>query len=122
MKRVLVVDDSSVMRKGVSRMLTARGWECDTAVDGVDALEKIRSGGQEYDLVCTDVHMPNMDGIELVKAVREIEEFKHLTLLVVSSDSDRRSIARALMAGADEYATKPMSEEALDDKLALMGL
>lgn len=122
MKRVLVVDDSSVMRKGVSRMLTARGWECDTAVDGVDALEKIRSGGQEYDLVCTDVHMPNMDGIELVKAVREIEEFKHLTLLVISSDSDRRSIARALMAGADEYATKPMSEEALDDKLALMGL
>lgn len=122
MKRVLVVDDSSVMRKGVSRMLTARGWECDTAVDGADALEKIRNGGQEYDLVCTDVHMPNMDGIELVKAVREIEAFKHLTLLVISSDSDRRSIARALMAGADEYATKPMSEEALDDKLALMGL
>lgn len=122
MKRALVVDDSKVMRKAVARMLTARGWECDLAENGLEALELLRVVDAPYNLVCSDVHMPVMDGIELVRAVRTETTHATLPVLVVSSDSDRRSIARALMAGADEYATKPLTDEALDDKLALLGL
>lgn len=121
MRRALVVDDSGVMRRAISKMLTERGFECETANDGAMALG-ILMMDEAYDLVCTDVHMPVMDGIELVRAIRSDVAFGGTPVLVVSSDSDRSSIARALLAGADEYATKPLTGEALDDKLALLGL
>jgi two-component system chemotaxis response regulator CheY len=121
MKKALVVDDSKVMRIGIKKMLVKRGYECEEAADGSAALAMLMNG-HAYDIVCTDVHMPVMNGIELVRAIRSDVKFGGVPVLVISSDSDRTSIARALLAGADEYATKPLTEDALDDKLALLGL
>lgn len=121
MRRALVVDDSSVMRRVISKLLESKGFSCETAEDGAAALGMLM-GDSAYDLVCTDLHMPVMNGIELVRAIRSDTTFGGLPVLIVSSDSDRNSIARALMAGADEYATKPLTSEALDDKLALLGM
>lgn len=120
--RALVVDDSKVMRMAISRMLQARGWECDEAANGSEGLACLLMQPEGYQLLCTDVHMPVMDGIELVRAVRNDESCRSIPVLVISSDSDRKSIARALLAGADEYATKPLTDDALGDKLALLKL
>ena len=108
MRRALVVDDSAVMRRVITKMLEDIGFTCEAAGDGAAALAMLLDD-RGFDLVCSDLHMPVMNGIELVRELRSRVELEGLPVLIVSSDSDRKSIARALLAGADEYATKPLT-------------
>lgn len=103
-KRILVVDDSITVREVERKLLVARGYEVDVAVDGVDGLNTIHSA--RYDLLISDVDMPRMDGIELVRQVKSESRFRDLPVVIVSykeSDEDRM---RGLEAGADAYLTK----------------
>ena len=119
--RALVVDDSRTMRRIVARSLQNLGFETAEAEDGRVALALLESG-LEVDLACVDWNMPVMDGLELVTRVRAAREWRAMTLMMVTTESEQQQIVRALAAGAHEYLIKPFSPDALRDKLDLLGL
>ncbi|MES2356633.1 MAG: hybrid sensor histidine kinase/response regulator [Pseudomonadota bacterium] len=120
-KRVLVVDDSLTVRELERKLLDNHGYEVDIAVDGMDGWNALRVGN--FDLIVTDVDMPRLDGIELVRMIRRDPLFKTLPVLIVSykdRDEDRH---RGLDAGADYYLAKSSfhDERLLDAVIDLIG-
>jgi two-component system sensor histidine kinase and response regulator WspE len=103
-KRVLVVDDSLTVRELVRKFISQRGYEVETAVDGMDGWNAVRTGG--YDLVVTDVDMPRMDGIELVSLIKKDNRLHRLPVMIVSYKDREEDRRRGLEAGADYYLTK----------------
>ncbi|MBN9419123.1 hypothetical protein ABS71_21580 [bacterium SCN 62-11] len=103
-KRVLVVDDSITVREVERNLLKSLGLEVDIAVDGVDGWNAVRQGG--YDLVVSDVDMPRMDGIELVRLIRADAQLAATPVLIVSYKDREEDRLRGLEAGADGYLTK----------------
>jgi two-component system, chemotaxis family, sensor histidine kinase and response regulator WspE len=103
-KRVLAVDDSSIVRELQRKLLTGRGYLADVAADGLDAWNALRAG--QYDLVITDVDMPRMDGIELAALIKQDPRLKSLPVMIVSYMDGERDRLRGLEAGADYYLTK----------------
>ncbi|MCB1149024.1 MAG: hybrid sensor histidine kinase/response regulator [Chlamydiia bacterium] len=103
-KKILIVDDSITVREVQSRLLESRGYAVQTAVDGVDGWNAVRIGS--FDMVITDVDMPRMNGIDLVKAIKADPRLHNMPIMIVSykdRDSDRKL---GLEAGADYYLTK----------------
>jgi two-component system sensor histidine kinase and response regulator WspE len=103
-KRILVVDDSLTVREMERKLLMARGFLVDIAIDGIDGWNVVRSG--DYDLVITDVDMPRMDGIELVTLIKKDIHLHKLPVMIVSYKDRPEDRARGLSAGADYYLTK----------------
>jgi len=103
-KRVLVVDDSITVREVERRLLENRGYQVDTAVDGMDGWNAARSG--RYDLIITDVDMPRLNGIELVNLIKKDPELKDLPVMIVSYKDREEDRLRGLEAGASFYLTK----------------
>jgi two-component system, chemotaxis family, chemotaxis protein CheY len=119
--KALVIDDSRAMRMVIRRILTAEGLEVDEAGDGLEALQVLTD--QPLPDVCLiDWNMPNMDGLEFIREVRKRDEWRGLTLMMVTTESESDQIVRALAAGAHEYIMKPFTPEALSEKLRLFGL
>ena len=86
MKKIaLIADDSSTVRKFVGFALKSMGIEVVTASDGMDALEKLTS--EKFDIVITDLNMPYVDGYELISSIREIEYYKDVPIIILSSES-----------------------------------
>jgi len=106
---VLVVDDSSTVRKFVSVSLTMQGFKVVTASDGMDALEKLPAG--KVDLVITDLNMPNMDGLELIRALRENALYRDLPVIILTSLNDDQSKNTGINLGVASYLLKPFSLE-----------
>lgn len=119
--RALVIDDSRVMRRIVRAALQPLGFETVEAGDGRAALDVLESG-VEVDLCCVDWNMPVMDGLSFVTAVRANREWRDITLMMVTTESEHGQIVRALAAGAHEYVIKPFTPDAIRDKLQLLGL
>jgi chemosensory pili system protein ChpA (sensor histidine kinase/response regulator) len=109
--RVLFVDDSLSVRKVAERMLLSLGVEVVTAVDGQDALDKLRTTW--FSLVFTDLEMPRVHGYELIREMQYLPASSAIPVVVVSSRSGRKHIDQALGMGAREYLTKPFSPEIL---------
>ena len=103
-KRVLVVDDSITVRELERQLLESRGYVVDIAVDGVDGWNAVRTA--HYDLVVSDVDMPRMDGIQLVRHIKEDARLKAIPVVVVSYKDREEDRIRGLDAGADSYLTK----------------
>jgi len=123
--RALVIDDSRAMRRIVGTILKDFGFEVREAGDGRQALDALQEGKAEGwvpDLCCIDWNMPVMDGLQFVMAVRAHPEFRQVTLMMVTTESETGQIVKALAAGAHEYLLKPFTADALRDKLALLGL
>jgi chemosensory pili system protein ChpA (sensor histidine kinase/response regulator) len=110
-RAVLFVDDSISVRKLAARFLAASGLEVDTAVDGLDALEKLASG--RFRVVITDLEMPRMHGYELIAEIRRHPQYRHLPVIVCSSRSSEKHKRRAHELGAQGYITKPFTKEQL---------
>ncbi len=119
--RALVIDDSRAMRRIVAGTLEGLGYETVHAGHGQEALDVLR-GGYRPDLATVDWNMPVMDGLSFVSAVRSNPEWRSVTLMMVTSESEHGQIVRALAAGAHEYLIKPFTADAVRDKLALLGL
>ena len=119
--RALVIDDSRTMRRIVSRVLVGLGYEVVEAADGQQALDALAAGPLP-DLACVDWNMPVMDGLTFVTTVRANRDWRDITLMMVTTESEHGQIVRALAAGAHEYLIKPFTPEALREKLDLLGL
>src|SRR5262249_37741057 len=103
-KRILVVDDSITVRELERQLLESRGYAVDTAVDGVDGWNAVRSG--HYDLVVSDIDMPRMDGIALVRHIKEDARLRSIPVVVVSYKDREEDRIKGLDAGANSYLTK----------------
>lgn len=103
-KRVLVVDDSLTVRELERKLIENKGYEVEVAVDGMDGWNAVRTGA--YDLVVTDVDMPRLDGIELVKLIKKDVRLGSLPVMIVSYKDREEDRTRGLEAGADYYLTK----------------
>ncbi|MEG4105689.1 hybrid sensor histidine kinase/response regulator [Microcoleus sp. S13_C5] len=103
-QRILVVDDSITVREMTRKMLQNRGYDVDVAVNGMDGWTAIRSN--HYDLVLSDIDMPRMNGIELVKQIKDHPKFKLLPVIIVSYRDGESDRILGMEAGADYYITK----------------
>lgn len=114
--RFLVVDDFSTMRRILRNLLKELGFmNVQEAEDGVDALARLRA--EKFDFVVSDWNMPNMNGIELLRAIRADARLKHLPVLMVTAEAKRDNIVLAAQAGASGYVVKPFTAAKLDEKL-----
>ncbi|BCK86672.1 chemotaxis protein CheY [Sideroxyarcus emersonii] len=114
--KFLVVDDFSTMRRIVRNLLKELGFSnVQEAEDGVDALNKLR--GESFDFVVSDWNMPNMTGIDLLRAIRADDNLKHLPVLMVTAEAKKENIIEAAKAGASGYVVKPFTAATLDEKL-----
>lgn len=114
--KVLVVDDFPTMRRIVKNLLKQLGFEnIDEAEDGMAALGKLRNGG--YGLVVSDWNMPNMEGIDLLRAVRTEPIVKDIPFLMVTAEAEKEKVIEAIKAGVDNYVVKPFTAEVLKEKL-----
>jgi two-component system KDP operon response regulator KdpE len=102
--RILVADDEAAIRKVVRDALEKAGHDVETAIDGEEASRIFEEGGGELDLVVTDLNMPKMDGLELVRRIRRTSS---VPVLVLTVRQEEREKVRLLDAGADDYVTKP---------------
>lgn len=118
----LVLDDSRAMRMILRRILKDVGYEVLEAGDGQEALDVIAASPEVPAIALIDWNMPVMNGLEFVKAVRAQADYKQMTLMMVTTESEHGQIVRALAAGAHEYVIKPFTAEAILDKLSLLGL
>jgi two-component system sensor histidine kinase and response regulator WspE len=105
LKRILVVDDSITVREVERKVLSEHGFEVEVAVDGVEAWNLIRNTSP-YNLIITDIDMPNMDGIELLVHIKESKEHENIPVIILSYKDREADRTRGLDAGADYYLTK----------------
>lgn len=114
--RILVVDDFSTMRRIVRNLLKELGYShIDEAEDGALALSKLKK--EKFDFVVSDWNMPNMTGIELLKAIRADAALQALPVLMITAEARKENIIEAAQAGANGYIVKPFTAATLDEKL-----
>jgi two-component system chemotaxis response regulator CheY len=118
--RALIVDDSRFLRGYLRGLLEDKGIECEEANDGQVGIDRLHAG-PPYDLALVDWNMPVMDGLEMLKQLRA-QGFNGMKVMMVTTEAENDFIIRALDAGADEYLMKPFDDEALTEKLAMLGL
>jgi two-component system chemotaxis response regulator CheY len=114
--RFLVVDDFATMRRIVRNLLKELGFtNVEEAEDGQVALTKLKS--QRFDFIISDWNMPNMTGIELLRAVRSEPQLKALPFMMITAEAKRENIIEAAMAGASGYIVKPFTAATLEEKM-----
>ena len=112
----LVVDDFPTMRRIVRSLLKELGFtNVEEAEDGQDALNKLRAGNFEF--VVSDWNMPNLDGLEMLKEIRQDKALKDLPVLMVTAEAKKENIIAAAQAGANGYVVKPFTAATLEEKL-----
>jgi two-component system chemotaxis response regulator CheY len=118
--RALIVDDSRFVRELLRGLLEPKDIDCVEAADGRAGLDQLHSG-IAFDLALVDWNMPEMNGLEMLRQLRS-EGYTDLKVLMVTTEAENDFIVRALDAGADEYLMKPFDDDALTDKLAMLGI
>ena len=114
--KILVVDDFSTMRRIVKNLLKQLGFmHIEEAEDGAQAYTKLKNGG--FGFVVSDWNMPNLDGLGLVKKVREDDELKDLPILMVTAEAEKEKVVAAIQAGVNNYIVKPFTGEVLKEKM-----
>src|ERR1039458_7189641 len=109
MRKILTVDDSASVRQMVSFTLRKVGYDVVEAVDGKDGLGKVRS--DRFDLIVTDLNMPNMDGIQLITAARKLPGYSFTPILMLTTESQAEKKVEARKAGATGWIVKPFNAD-----------
>ena len=112
MKSVLIVDDAVSMRGLVAMTLRGAGYEVAEASDGKEALN-VLDGGKKFDMILTDLNMPNMDGISLIKAVKAMPKHKFLPIVMLTTESQAEKKQAGKEAGATGWIVKPFKPDQL---------
>jgi two-component system chemotaxis response regulator CheY len=122
MAKALVVDDSRAVRMILANTLKELGFEVCQAANGREALEVIQAGNTALSLVLVDWNMPEINGFELLKRLRQAPELSSLVIVMVTTETELDQMAAALEAGANEYVMKPFTKDILVEKLLLAGI
>jgi len=114
--KILIVDDFSTMRRIVRNILKQLSFNnVDEAEDGDVALEKLKNG--DYDFVITDWNMPNMTGLDLLKAIRSDVRLKDMPVLLITAEAEKENVVLAAQAGVNDYIVKPFTGDVLQQKI-----
>ncbi len=122
--RMLIVDDSKAMRGFLTQIAQAFAFTTVEAEDGRHGLDTLIKNDPRtpFDIALVDWDMPRMTGIEFVRFVRRNREFDGLKLMMVTTNNTEEKIGMALEAGANDFLMKPVTREALEEKLTLLGV
>jgi two-component system chemotaxis response regulator CheY len=115
--KVLVVDDSEMIRNFHSYILKNMGCQVVTAVDGADAIEKVLSSETPFTMIITDINMPNMDGYLLVERLREEADYQETPIIIISTEEEMEDKAKGFAVGANIYLVKPTDPVALGESI-----
>lgn len=128
--RILIAEDDFSSRKFLSRFLSAYG-ECDITIDGMEALEAFMMAwdeGKPYDLICLDIMMPELNGVKVLKSIRDIENQKGVKasnlakIIMTTALNDTNSVLDAFKTGCEGYAVKPIDTNKLIEVMKKLGL
>lgn len=115
-KTILIVDDCETTRKLLSYMVKGAGYNTIVAVNGIDALEKLAQN--DISLVITDLNMPQMDGLELVRTMRNESSYSNIPVIMISTESGDKDREMGIRAGVNIYMTKPVTSRWLAYQIA----
>ena len=121
MPKAMVVDDSRAIRMILARTLRDLGFEVQEAANGSEALDRL-GAGVPPDLIMADWNMPVMDGLELLRAIRDSPTYGAVPVVMVTTEAEIEQMSIALAAGATEYVMKPFTPDVVYEKLELLGL
>ncbi len=119
--KAIIIDDAKTMRSILGKILKEVGFEIVEAGHGQEALDKLKETGP-LDLALVDWNMPVMNGLEFIKAIRAIPEFRDMWIMMVTTETEMDNMVKAMVAGANEYVMKPFTKEIILGKLEIMGL
>lgn len=119
--KFIIIDDFATMRKIIKKVLSELGYtNIDEAEDGAKALPMIQSAtssGQPYKCIISDWNMPNMQGIDLLKACKADPNLKAIPFMLVTAEGEQKQIIEAAKAGVSDYVVKPFNAQTLKEKL-----
>jgi two-component system chemotaxis response regulator CheY len=118
----LIIDDSRAMRRILRQIVEPLGFHILEAGDGQEGLERLEQYHPDVELTLVDWNMPVMNGLEFVKAVRGDDQYQQMKIAMVTTETEPAQMARALMAGVDEFVMKPFTSQILIEKLKLIGV
>ncbi len=118
----LIIDDSRAMRRILRRIVEPLGFSVIEAEHGQDGLNQLAQHSHNVDLILVDWNMPVMDGLTFVQTLRANKTIPHISVVMVTTETEPAQMARALMAGVDEFVMKPFTAEILIEKLQLIGV
>ncbi len=122
MAKALVVDDSRTIRTILGKMLIGIGYEVCQAGNGREALDVMNQEFPNVSLVLADWNMPEMNGLEFVRALRAESRYADVIVMMVTTETQVEQMSQALEAGANEYVMKPFNKEVITEKLQLLGI
>jgi len=114
--KVLVVDDSAIMRKVITQILEMLGHDSVPASNGLDAFERLKEH-EDVRLILLDWNMPEMNGIEFLREIKRRPGLSEIPVIMLTTESERRKMIEAIEAGAKHYLTKPFQPETLATKI-----
>ena len=114
---MLIVDDSSAIRKIIKAVADVLQIDTAEAEDGIEALEMLEKGHKEIDLILLDWNMPEMSGYDVLVEIKGSDLYKRIPVMMVTTEGQKSSIVAAVRAGADNYLTKPFTVEELASKI-----
>lgn len=118
MLKLLIVDDSALTRDYHSQILASAGFECTTALDGINGLEKAINA--HFDVILTDINMQGMDGYEFIRRVRQCPHCSQIPIVIISTEAKNQDKQKGFAAGANFYLTKPVNEERMIESIKLL--
>ncbi len=117
-KKILIIDDSATVRQAVRMPLQKDDYLCVEAVDGIDGLNQLKT--ESFDLIITDINMPNLDGFELIRQARQLPTSRFTPIVVLTTESSEELKKRGKAAGASGWIVKPFQAEQLLKVLRLL--
>lgn len=110
MKKILVIDDSSMIRSTVSKSATKAGYEVISAIHGQDGLDKLHNH-EDISLILSDINMPIMNGMEMVSKIKDIEKFKYIPIVMLTTETKEELKEEAKKLGVKAWMVKPFNEK-----------
>lgn len=119
--KALIIDDSRATRRIIGEFMKGLGFETLEAAHGLEGLAQLKQHGIP-DVVLVDWNMPEMNGLDFIKAVRAVPEYAELPMVMVTTETEMERMALAFMAGVNEYIMKPFCADTIREKLELIGV